>query len=85
MSSGGNRIIPSPPFPELLADPLTLREYRLRLVVLTHFVFYFLMPELPPGWWFALRPLLPSLPALLTPLVSSARLLPHPHPPAQDT
>ena len=88
MSSGGNRMIPGPLLPyhhELLAYPLTLCEYSLRVVVSTHFVFYFLMPWLPPGWWFARHSLLPSLPAPLTPLVSSTRPLPHPHPPAQDT
>ena len=71
MSSGGNRMIPGPPLPyhhELLAYPLTLCEYRLRLVVSTHFVFSFLMPGPPPGWRFARRSLLPSLP-LSHPLV----------------
>ena len=83
MSSGGNRMIPGPSFPyhrELFGIPTD----SLRIPSPSGGVdtFCILFSDVrAPSWTVVCTALLTPL----TPLVSSTRPLPHPHPPAQDT
>ena len=82
MSSGGNRMIPGPSFPyhrELLAYPLTLRIPSPSGGVDTFCILF--SDARAPSWMVVCTALLTPL----TPLVSSTRPLPHPHPPVQNT